>query len=179
LNDQSQSGPAQGHVDQWLAQRSINSTTSTRKPVHQPPSAPTSKAGACPTCPTACRVASLTNSQPHVHAPDQSIHQTPWPPGSGNPIKSTAADTNATNFPLRVTLVWTDPPGDPAAGIALVNNLDLWSPRSSGTNAQDLAGQRFLQRGHFHEVNTGDLPDVINNVQNVYIDSTNAPFQFP
>ena len=34
-------------------------------------------------------------------------------------------DTNITNFPLRVTLVWTDPPGNPAAGIALVNNLEL------------------------------------------------------
>ncbi|HVV73634.1 MAG TPA: S8 family serine peptidase, partial [Verrucomicrobiae bacterium] len=27
--------------------------------------------------------------------------------------------------PLRVTLVWTDPPGDPAASIKLVNDLDL------------------------------------------------------
>ena len=28
-------------------------------------------------------------------------------------------------FPLRVSLVWTDPPGNPAAGIKLVNDLDL------------------------------------------------------
>src|SRR5207249_3191784 len=27
--------------------------------------------------------------------------------------------------PLRVTLVWTDPPGNPAASIKLVNDLDL------------------------------------------------------
>ena len=31
----------------------------------------------------------------------------------------------ATNQPLRVTLVWTDPPGNPAASLKLVNNLDL------------------------------------------------------
>ncbi len=28
-------------------------------------------------------------------------------------------------LPLQVTLAWTDPPGDPAAAIKLVNNLDL------------------------------------------------------
>ena len=27
--------------------------------------------------------------------------------------------------PLRLTLVWTDPPGNPAAGVKLVNDLDL------------------------------------------------------
>ena len=27
-------------------------------------------------------------------------------------------------FPLQVTLAWTDPPGNPAAAIKLVNNLD-------------------------------------------------------
>ena len=31
----------------------------------------------------------------------------------------------ASALPLRVTLAWTDPPGDPAAAIKLVNNLDL------------------------------------------------------
>ena len=30
-----------------------------------------------------------------------------------------------THQPLRVTLAWTDPPGDPAAAIKLVNNLVL------------------------------------------------------
>src|SRR5205807_1440531 len=28
-------------------------------------------------------------------------------------------------LPLRVTLAWTDPPGNPAAGLKLVNDLDL------------------------------------------------------
>ena len=34
-------------------------------------------------------------------------------------------DTNARSLPLRITLAWTDPPGDPAAAIKLVNDLNL------------------------------------------------------
>jgi len=88
-------------------------------------------------------------------------------------------DTNITNFPFRVTLVWTDPPGDPAAGLALVNNLDLLVTDASGSNIW--IGNDFFSGDTFTELNTGDLPDVINNVQNVYIDSgsTNAPIEFP
>ena len=33
--------------------------------------------------------------------------------------------SNAVFLPLRVTVVWTDPPGNPGAGIKLVNDLDL------------------------------------------------------
>jgi subtilisin family serine protease/subtilisin-like proprotein convertase family protein len=39
-------------------------------------------------------------------------------------LRLSATDT-ATNAPFRFTLVWTDPPGNPAAGIKLVNDLDL------------------------------------------------------
>jgi subtilisin-like proprotein convertase family protein len=86
-------------------------------------------------------------------------------------------DTNATGFPMRVTLVWTDPPGNPTAGIALVNNLDLLVTDGTGTNIW--LGNDFLSGSIFTTNNSGDAPDFINNVQNVYIDSTNAPFQFP
>ena len=86
-------------------------------------------------------------------------------------------DTNAVNYPIRVTLVWTDPPGDPAAGIALVNNLDLVVTDTSGSNIW--LGNDFFSGDIFTEANTGNLPDAINNVQNVYINSTNTPFQFP
>jgi subtilisin-like proprotein convertase family protein len=89
------------------------------------------------------------------------------------------SDPNATNFPLRFTLVWTDPPGDPAAGIALVNNLDLLVTAGTGTNAQMWLGNDFLGGQTFTTNNSGDAVDMINNVQNVFIDSTNAPFQFP
>jgi subtilisin-like proprotein convertase family protein len=33
--------------------------------------------------------------------------------------------SNSVTFPLRVTLVWTDPPGNPAVAVKLVNDLDL------------------------------------------------------
>ena len=76
----------------------------------------------------------------------------------------------ARSQPLRVTLVWTDPPGNPAAGIKLVNDLDL-----SVTN---------LDTGDVYFGN--DIPggststdpwdpsavpniDSVNNVENVYL----------
>ena len=34
-------------------------------------------------------------------------------------------NTYAQDLPLRVTVTWTDPPGNPVAGIKLVNNLVL------------------------------------------------------
>ena len=42
--------------------------------------------------------------------------------------------TNASALPLRVTLAWTDPPGNPAAAIKLVNNLDLVVTNFDTTN---------------------------------------------
>ena len=38
---------------------------------------------------------------------------------------NTNSDSDAQYFQMQVTLVWTDPPGDPSAAIKLVNNLDL------------------------------------------------------
>ena len=66
--------------------------------------------------------------------------------------------------------------GDPAAAIALVNNLDLLVTDKTGSNIW--LGNDFYGGDIFSEVNTGDLPDVINNVQNVYIGGF-TPFQFP
>lgn len=113
-------------------------------------------------------------------------------------------DTNAsTLYPLRVTLVWTDPPGNPAAGVALVNNLDLTVVDKTGTNI--FIGNNFQSGDIFTEdSNPTNLPagesgntteniyvdngvptftsagDSINNVQNVYISpATNGSIQFP
>jgi subtilisin family serine protease len=55
---------------------------------------------------------------------------------------------------LRVSLVWTDPPGQPGAARALVNNLDL---RVEGPNNQVWLG------------NGGTGPDQINNVETVRV----------
>jgi subtilisin-like proprotein convertase family protein len=83
---------------------------------------------------------------------------------------------NATNSPLRFTLVWTDPPGNPAAGIALVNNLDLMVADTTGTNLY--IGNDFPlgggEAGIFTQAsptNTADASDIVNNVENVYLDS--------
>jgi len=115
-------------------------------------------------------------------------------------------DSNAVNFPIRISLVWTDPPGNPAAGVALVNNLNLTVVDATGTNIY--VGNDFLSGDTFTEVsNPTNLPpsqsdnttqniyvdpsnsvytavfttagDSINNVQNVYISPSNAPIVFP
>ncbi len=111
-------------------------------------------------------------------------------------------DTNAAlAFPLRVTLVWTDPPGDPAAGVALVNNLDLTVADSAGNiyiGNDFLGGQTFTAVNSLTNLPAGQsdnaaqnvfvangVPtntsagDPINNVQNVYINPANVPITFP
>ncbi|MHB8918648.1 MAG: S8 family serine peptidase, partial [Desulfocucumaceae bacterium] len=58
--------------------------------------------------------------------------------------------------PVKVTLAWTDPAGDPAAQKALVNNLDLSVISPDG---KTYSGNSFLGRS----------PDDLNNVEQVYI----------
>ena len=85
-------------------------------------------------------------------------------------------DNAAKSQPLRVTLVWTDPPGNPAAGIKLVNNLDLVV-----TNLDDPAnplvyfGNDIQVASDFNvEWDTNGLPnlDFVNNVENIYLSPT-------
>ena len=82
---------------------------------------------------------------------------------------------DATNYPLRVTLVWTDPPGNPAAGMALVNNLDLVVTDGTGTNVY--MGNDFQQGDIYTEARAPSeqrrhASDMVNNVQNVYLDAS-------
>jgi subtilisin-like proprotein convertase family protein len=80
--------------------------------------------------------------------------------------------SNALAQPLRVTLAWTDPPGNPAAAIKLVNNLTLVV-----TNLDDPANPIIyygndISSGNFNNPETTNTPpvlDAINNVQNVYL----------
>ena len=70
-------------------------------------------------------------------------------------------DTDQQLLPLQVTLAWTDPPGNPAAAIKLVNSLELV----------------VSNRGHPAKCFTAMTPrerqpiavDTINNVENVFI----------
>lgn len=75
---------------------------------------------------------------------------------------------SATNNSLRVTLVWTDPPGNPAASIKLVNDLDLIV---SNTVTHEVAvGNDFQLQSTYTESTTNQVDsDVVNNVENVYL----------
>lgn len=87
-------------------------------------------------------------------------------------------DTNASAYPLRFTLVWTDPPGNPAVGVKLVNDLDLIVTNLD--SGEIYFGNNFPGGSDFSSVN-GDVDtngvvtifddehDVVNNVENVYI----------
>ena len=71
---------------------------------------------------------------------------------------------------FNLTLVWTDPPGNPAVGIKLVNDLDLivtnlithevyWGNNiASGSVVSDST-----------ETNAPPVDDVVNNVENVFL----------
>jgi subtilisin-like proprotein convertase family protein/endonuclease/exonuclease/phosphatase family metal-dependent hydrolase len=74
--------------------------------------------------------------------------------------------------PLRVTLAWTDPPGNPAAAVKLVNDLDLVITNLS--NGQIYYGNNFSGSGTppFSQGGTNTTADVINNVENIYLSPT-------
>ena len=84
-------------------------------------------------------------------------------------------NSNAQSAPMRMTLVWTDPPGNPAASIKLVNNLDLIVTNlDDPTNPVVFIGNDFGPGNLFTAPWDGDtndipLPDNVNNVENVYI----------
>ncbi len=82
--------------------------------------------------------------------------------------------------PLRITLVWSDPPGNPVAAIKLVNDLDLVltnidSLALGPTNAEvffgnDLgSGADFNMPWDFTDTNALPNIDYINNVENIFI----------
>jgi subtilisin family serine protease/subtilisin-like proprotein convertase family protein len=124
-------------------------------------------------------VVNLTNSLPGVLAngpedswPIRFIDQSP-----ANAIATgqrhtwnVELSTNAVFVPLRATLVWTDPPGNPGAGIKLVNDLDLIV-----TNLD--SGQVYLGNGipvgfDFNQAigtNASVQFDFVNNVENVFV----------
>lgn len=147
--------------------------------------------------------ASLTNSNPSMVLFDQTTNSA-LATGQYQTYTIRCSDSNASLiYPLRVSLVWTDPPGNPAAGVALVNNLQLTVADASGTNIY--IGNNFQSGDEFTEassltnlpsgesdneaqnvfVNSQGTPvvtsagDSINNVQNVYISPVNGPIQFP
>jgi len=91
--------------------------------------------------------------------------------GQRHTFKLTLSDAARTQ-PLRVTLAWTDPPGNPAAGVKLVNDLDLVVTNLDTGEVywgNDIpAGSDFSQ---VWNTNTGPNADLVNNVENVYLPS--------
>jgi subtilisin-like proprotein convertase family protein len=97
-----------------------------------------------------------------------------------NPAASLASGQRHTRFfslssdgqtqPLRVTLAWTDPPGNPAASVKLVNDLDLVV---TNVDTGDVYfGNDILAGNEFNfawDTNAFPQIDVINNVENVFI----------
>ena len=69
-----------------------------------------------------------------------------WPPAKATPVDLSLSPTAQTQ-PLRITLVWTDPPGNPVASVKLVNDLDLvvtnLDTREVFYRQRHPAGQRF------------------------------------
>ena len=72
--------------------------------------------------------------------------------------------------PLRITLVWSDPPGDAGAALPVVNDLNLVVTSPDGT--QTFIGNDF--NAGVSAANTGNAADALNNVEMVVI-NTPAP----
>ena len=71
---------------------------------------------------------------------------------------------------LRVTLVWTDPPGNPGVGIKLVNDLDLIVTNLS--SGEVYYGNDFKAESLYNDaIDTAvtNATDVVNNVENVFL----------
>jgi subtilisin-like proprotein convertase family protein len=79
-------------------------------------------------------------------------------------------DPSAADSPLRVTLAWTDPPGNPVASTKLVNDLDLIvTNRDTG---DIFFGNDILAGSDFNlpwDTNVPPNADVINNVENIFL----------
>src|SRR5260370_13453617 len=81
-------------------------------------------------------------------------------------LKSAAAQAQ----PLRVTLVWTDPPGNPVASTKLVNDLDLIVTNLDTGDV--FFGNDIMPGDNVNmawDTNGLPNPDAINNVENVYL----------
>lgn len=79
----------------------------------------------------------------------------------------------ALEFPLRITLVWSDPPGNPLASIKLVNDLDLVI--TNNQTGEVFFGNDIRNGNDFNapwDTNTAPISDIVNNVENVYLNST-------
>jgi serine protease AprX len=69
-------------------------------------------------------------------------------------------------FPLKVSLVWTDPAAIPGGSRAIVNDLNL---KVTGPDAAVYWGNYGLDTSHWSV--SGGMPDTLNNVENVFVEN--------
>jgi subtilisin-like proprotein convertase family protein len=124
-------------------------------------------------------LANITNTLPAAMVtasegrwPIRMIDQTPTNALATGQSKSwnLTLSTNAQDAPLRITLVWTDPPGNPAAAIKLVNDLDLVV--SNTVSGEIFYGNDIRTASDFNRASSVEEPeasDFVNNVENVFI----------
>jgi subtilisin-like proprotein convertase family protein/subtilisin family serine protease len=104
----------------------------------------------------------------------------PWPVGFTEGALTTGESAtfpvtlNSNNAALRITLVWTDPPGNPSVGPKLVNDLDLIV--TNMTTGDIYVGNAIS--GEFNSTVDGSnilsRVDIVNNVENVYVETPEA-----
>jgi subtilisin-like proprotein convertase family protein len=84
---------------------------------------------------------------------------------------NTNAASLAQNLKLQATLVWTDPAGDPAAAIKLVNNLDLLITNLDGSTNVYVGNDISPALGYNKPSNTNGLLnlDTVNNVERIIL----------
>jgi serine protease AprX len=78
-----------------------------------------------------------------------------------------------TAMPMRVTLVWTDPPGDPVDEGALRHDLNLEVESDNGSR---FLGNVNFASGFSAPVVAGAPPDHINNVECVYVQNPTGSY---
>jgi subtilisin family serine protease/subtilisin-like proprotein convertase family protein len=114
----------------------------------------------------------LSNSFVQAAAPMRIFDQNPddaLATGQGH-TRFVSLSPTATNQPLRITLVWTDPPGNPAASLKLVNNLDLVVTNLD--SGEVFFGNDIPSGSSFNspwDTNTSPNLDMVDNVENVYL----------
>jgi len=69
-------------------------------------------------------------------------------------------------LPLKISLVWTDPPAMPGADPALVNDLNL---KVTAPDATVYWGNYGLESSHWST--SGGVADSLNNVENVFVEN--------
>ncbi len=80
-------------------------------------------------------------------------------------------------LPLRATLAWTDPPGDPSAALKLVNSLELVVTDMDNPSVvyygNDIGSSGF---NNLENASNAPVVDAINNVQNVFLNPYSTNF---